>query len=151
MPQTLNEWVKRFEVDAGVREGVTTSEAQRVKDLEREVGTAPGQRDTEAGPALFARRSSTADSSPEGFHRQATRYLGVEPICGVLQVARLGIGVTQRCDASLTGAATRSARRDLVPQIERVWQANMRVYGADKVWRQLGREGRLSRVARSSV
>jgi transposase-like protein len=25
------------EVDAGVREGVTTSEAQRIKDLEREV------------------------------------------------------------------------------------------------------------------
>ena len=37
MPQTLNEWVKRAEVDAGVREGVTTSEAQRVKELEREV------------------------------------------------------------------------------------------------------------------
>jgi transposase-like protein len=37
VPQTLHEWVKRFEVDAGVREGVTTSEAQRLKDLEREV------------------------------------------------------------------------------------------------------------------
>ena len=37
MPQTLNEWVKRAEVDSGVREGVTSSEAQRVKDLEREV------------------------------------------------------------------------------------------------------------------
>jgi transposase-like protein len=36
VPQTLLEWVKRVEVDAGVREGVTTSEAQRVKDLERE-------------------------------------------------------------------------------------------------------------------
>jgi transposase len=37
MPQTLLEWVKRVEVDTGVREGVTTSEAERVKDLEREV------------------------------------------------------------------------------------------------------------------
>lgn len=37
MPQTLNEWVKRAEFDAGVREGVTTSEAQRMKELEREV------------------------------------------------------------------------------------------------------------------
>ncbi len=36
VPQTLNEWIKRAEVDAGVREGVTTSEAQRVKELERE-------------------------------------------------------------------------------------------------------------------
>jgi transposase-like protein len=35
--QTLHEWVKRVEVDEGVREGVTTSEAQRVKDLKREV------------------------------------------------------------------------------------------------------------------
>ena len=37
MPQTLLEWVKRVEVDGGVREGITTSQAQRVKDLEREV------------------------------------------------------------------------------------------------------------------
>ena len=37
MPQTLNEWVKRAEIDSGMREGITTSEAQRVKDLEREV------------------------------------------------------------------------------------------------------------------
>ena len=37
MPQTLLEWVKRQEIDSGVREGVTMAEAQRVKDLEREV------------------------------------------------------------------------------------------------------------------
>ena len=36
-----------------------------------------------------------------------------------------------------------------MPQIERVWQANMQVYGADKVWRQLGREG--TAVARCTV
>lgn len=28
-----------------------------------------------------------------------------------------------------------------MPLIQRVWQANMQVYGADKVWRQLTREG----------
>ena len=37
VPQTLNEWVKRVEVDMGVRDGVTTAEAQRVKELECEV------------------------------------------------------------------------------------------------------------------
>ena len=37
VPQMLNEWVKRTEVDAGTREGVTTAEAQRLKELEREV------------------------------------------------------------------------------------------------------------------
>lgn len=37
VPQTLLEWVKREEVDAGTRPGMTSSEAQRIKDLEREV------------------------------------------------------------------------------------------------------------------
>ena len=37
VPQTLHGWVKRQEIDSGVREGVTTAEAQRVKELEREV------------------------------------------------------------------------------------------------------------------
>jgi transposase-like protein len=36
VPQTLLEWVKRTEVDAGTRPGTTTAEAQRIKDLERE-------------------------------------------------------------------------------------------------------------------
>ena len=35
--QTLHEWVKRTEVDAGKREGITTTEAQRVRELEHEV------------------------------------------------------------------------------------------------------------------
>ncbi len=37
VPQTLLTWVKQHEVDAGTREGVTTAEAKRVKELEREV------------------------------------------------------------------------------------------------------------------
>ena len=43
------------------------------------------------------------------------------------------------------------AHRDemLAPHVERVWQANMQVYGADKVWRQLAREGTV--VARCTV
>lgn len=37
VPQTLLEWVKRVEVDSGTRAGTTTAEAQRIKELEREV------------------------------------------------------------------------------------------------------------------
>jgi transposase-like protein len=36
VPQTLNEWVKRHQIDTGAREGITTSELQRLKELERE-------------------------------------------------------------------------------------------------------------------
>ena len=43
------------------------------------------------------------------------------------------------------------AKRDaqLLPEIERVWHFNQRVYGARKVWRQLNREGIV--VARCTV
>lgn len=37
VPQTLNEWVRRSEIDSGVREGVSSEERERVKALEREV------------------------------------------------------------------------------------------------------------------
>jgi len=36
-PQTLNEWVKKVEVDNGRRGGVTTEMAEKMKALEREV------------------------------------------------------------------------------------------------------------------
>jgi transposase len=35
--ETLRNWVRRTQVDAGSREGVTSEERARVKDLEREV------------------------------------------------------------------------------------------------------------------
>jgi len=43
------------------------------------------------------------------------------------------------------------AQRDqkLIPEIQRVWHANWQVYGADKVWKQMNREG--LRVARCTV
>lgn len=36
VPQTLLTWVQRHEIDTGVRKGVTTADAQRMKELERE-------------------------------------------------------------------------------------------------------------------
>ena len=67
---------------------------------------------------------------------------GVEPICKVLQIAPSGYRryAAQQRDHTLRPAR---ARRDeeLIPQIERVWQANMQFYGANKLWCQLVREG----------
>jgi transposase len=34
--ETLRKWVRRAEIDDGLRPGVTSAEAQRIKDLERE-------------------------------------------------------------------------------------------------------------------
>lgn len=76
-----------------------------------------------------------------------TRF-GVEPICKLLRVAP---SADWRHAARQRDPSLRRARRDafLIPHIQRVWQANFQVYGADKVWRQLQREG--MPVARCTV
>ncbi len=77
------------------------------------------------------------------------RY-GVEPICKVLQFAPSAYrrhAARQRNPALISQRAQRDA--ELVPQVRRVWNANMQVYGADKVWKQMNREG--IRVARCTV
>ena len=67
---------------------------------------------------------------------------GVEPICKVLPIAPSTYHerVAQRRDPLRLSAR---ARRDLALRVEvrRVFDANYRVYGVRKVWRQLQREG----------
>ena len=67
---------------------------------------------------------------------------GVEPICKVLRIAPSGY---RRHAARERKPQLRCARaqcdEEMMVHIQRVWDANMRVYGADKVWKQLNREG----------
>lgn len=37
VPQTLHDWVRKHEIDTGLRDGVTHDERERLKALEREV------------------------------------------------------------------------------------------------------------------
>ena len=67
---------------------------------------------------------------------------GVEPICRALQIAPSAYrrhAARQRNPALLPARAQRDA--SLLVQVQRVYDQNLRVYGADKVWRQLAREG----------
>ncbi len=36
MPRTLHDWVRKHEIDTGMRDGVTSDERERLKALERE-------------------------------------------------------------------------------------------------------------------
>jgi len=104
-----------------------------------------------ARPALF--RPGGARPQTEVLNAYIDRHRdthGVEPICKVLQVAP---SVYRRHAARQRNPELRSARarRDelLMPHIERIWQSNLRVYGADKVWKQMNRENMV--VARCTV
>ncbi len=84
------------------------------------------------------------------FIDQQRERFGVEPICKLLRVAPSAYWrhAARQRDPSLRSARD---RRDefLILHIQRVWLANFQVYGADKVWRQLQREG--IEVARCTV
>jgi len=75
---------------------------------------------------------------------------GVEPICKVLQMAPSCYRRHAARQRNPSLRCNRAQRDDaLIPDIERVWHANWQVYGADKVWKQMNREG--IRVARCTV
>jgi transposase InsO family protein len=71
-------------------------------------------------------------------HREA---YGVEPICAMLPIAPSTYYEQKARHADPTRLPVR-AQRDaaLRPEITRVWDANRRVYGVKKVWKQLHRE-----------
>ena len=75
---------------------------------------------------------------------------GVEPICTAMQIAPSGyrLHAARQRDPTLCSQRT---QRDLVlsPRIQSVWQSNFQVYGADKVYKQMRREG--TAVARCTV
>jgi putative transposase len=66
---------------------------------------------------------------------------GVEPICQDIPIASSTYYAfkARQADASLRSAR---AKRDaeLKPEIQRVWDRNLQVFGAEKVWKQLSRE-----------
>lgn len=75
---------------------------------------------------------------------------GVEPICRVLTEHGCKIAPNTYWVAKKRAPSARCLRdAQLVPEIVRVYEANMFVYGADKVWAQLNREN--IRVARCTV
>ena len=72
------------------------------------------------------------------YHRDT---FGIEPICRVLQIAPSGYRryVAQKRNPALRPDRTRHDEA-LLPEMQRVWQEKLQVYGAEKVWRPLDRE-----------
>jgi len=72
-----------------------------------------------------------------GFINQYKERFGVEPICQTLEVAPS----TYYAAAARPPSARRLRDEELKAQIRRVHQDNFNVYGVEKVWKQLRREG----------
>ncbi|MFJ7063763.1 IS3 family transposase (plasmid) [Streptomyces griseobrunneus] len=152
--ETLRNWVKRDEVDSGKRPGTTTEESAQIKAMKKEIAELKRANDILKAAAKFLRgRARPATHTLVAFideHR--ARFGGVEPICRVLTEHDCKIAPSTYY-AAKKRAAEPSARRvrdaALKELITEVHEANFRVYGARKVWRELHRQGHP--VARCTV
>ena len=145
---TLNEWVKKAEVESGSRAGVPLDVLEKLKAQEREIRELRQANEISAArPRLILRwRSSTADRNDAGFHRAP----GTRGRADLQGAADRPIDLAAACGArgrsgQAAGAGTTRCRLE----IRRVFEENLQVYGVRKVWRQLQREG--IQVARCTV
>ena len=84
------------------------------------------------------------------FVDQHRSVCGVEPICKVSQIAPSGYRryVARQQEPALRCAQAKTDEQ-LLHKVKQTRESNMRVYGADKVWHQMNREGMA--VARCTV
>ena len=151
--ETLRLWVRQAQRDQGLRDGTTTDERARLKALEREVRELR-QANEILRKAIGLFRPGGARPPVQAMiafiddHRE--RPSGSSRSAGCCRSPRRRTTRMWR-SATIRQRPRARSRRDaeLSAAIKRVFEANFEVYGARKIWRQLGREG--VRIARCTV
>ncbi|WP_338628953.1 IS3 family transposase [Enterobacter sp. JJBC] len=149
-PETLRVWLRQHERDTGGGDGgLTTTERQRLKELERE------NRELRRGNDIL--RQASAYFGEGGVRPPLEKIVplvdslrdehGVGPVCHELDIAP---STYYRHQQHPDRRSQRAQRDDfLKTEIQRVYDENHSVYGIRKVWRQLLREN--ISVARCTV
>ena len=76
------------------------------------------------------------------FIKEHRKVCGVEPICHVLQIAPSTFYAHLAVENDPDKASDRAKRdAELRPEMKRVWEDNLSVYGARKLWHAMRREG----------
>ncbi|MFE9446724.1 IS3 family transposase [Streptomyces sp. NPDC006602] len=152
--ETLRNWVKQHEVDAGTRPGTTTEESAQLKALKKENAELKRANEILKAAAKFLRgRARPATHTLVAFideHRD--RFGGVEPICRTLTEhdCKIAPSTYYAYKKRLETPSARSVRdEEIKERIQEVYTSNYRVYGARKIWRELNRQGHA--VARCTV
>ncbi len=130
-PETLRLWQRRYEVDAGVKPGLTSEAAAEVKRLQKEVSYLREANEILKAASIFSRRSSTTLDEMIRFITEHRKRFGVELICQVLRPAVRGFLTSRGFRAAVSRAPSARQLRDelLVSQVVRLHAENCGVYG----------------------
>lgn len=74
--QSLRSWVSRAEIDIGKKPGVTTAEAQRIKELEKEVRELRRTNEILKAASAVSHRRPTRTGASERVHRRTSSLRG---------------------------------------------------------------------------
>jgi transposase len=78
-PETLRTWIRRSEVDSGVRPGVTSQMAEENKALRKEIAELRRANEILKAAAIFFASSSTGPGDGDSVHRRAQGQPGARP------------------------------------------------------------------------
>ncbi|HHX46161.1 MAG TPA: IS3 family transposase [Brevibacterium sp.] len=143
-PETLRLWQRRYEIDAGVKPGLTTDAAAEIKRLQKENAELRKANEIlKAASVFFAKGARPPLTEMIRFIDEYRDRFGVELICRVLRPAVQGF-LTSRGHRAAAGRAPSARRlRDnlLVPEIARLHAENYGVYGRRKMHALMRRQG----------
>ncbi|WP_341853947.1 transposase [Brachybacterium sp. GPGPB12] len=86
-PETLRNWVGQAEIDEGHRPGTTTSDAERLAELEKEMRESRRANAILRSALVFSRGARPPTALIVKFIDQHKHEFGVEPICRTLTAA----------------------------------------------------------------
>ncbi len=137
--ETLRSWVKQAEIDAGVKPGVTTAEADRVRSWSRRTGSCAGRTRPCGGVGFLRGGARPPIEVIVEFIAGNRDELGVESICRGLQVAPSSYYAAKKREQRPSARAVRDVV--LMQVVMVLWVANRKVYGAHKLWKAARRAG----------
>ncbi|MGO3248219.1 MAG: IS3 family transposase [Agrococcus casei] len=142
--ETLRLWQRRYEVDAGVKPGLTTDAAAEIKRLQKENAELRKANEIlKAASVFFAKGARPPLTEMIKFINEHRDHFGVELICRVLRPAVQGFLTSRGYRAAVRREPSARRLKDelLVPEIVRLHAENYGVYGRRKMHALMHRQG----------
>nr|WP_246200953.1 IS3 family transposase [Agromyces allii] len=142
--ETLRLWQRRYEVDAGVKPGLTTDAGAEIKRLRKENAELRKANEILKAASVFFREGARpALTEMIRFIDEHRDRFGVELICRVLRPAVTGFLTARGYRAAVGRAPSARQLRDdlLAPEVARLHAENYGVYGRRKMHALMRRQG----------